>query len=55
MQHIENQNAIPNSQSPRESTRILSRNGRSGTQQYFDNGFGKMKNADFEPLHYADN
>ena len=55
MQITENQNGIPNSQSIRESTRIITRSGRNGNQQYFDNGFGKMKNTDFEPMHYADN
>ena len=55
MQITENPNSIPNSQSIRESTHIISKNGRSGTQQYFDNGFGKVKNIDFEPMHYADN
>lgn len=54
MQITENQNILPNSQPMRESTRILNRNGRSGTQQYFDRGFGKVKNTDFEPLHYSD-
>ena len=55
MQNTENQNGIPNSQSTRESTRIIQKNGRSGIQQYFDNGFGKVKNTDFELMHYADN
>ncbi|WP_458407504.1 hypothetical protein [Anaerotignum sp.] len=55
MQITEKQNGIQNSHSIRESTRIISRNGRSGIQQYFDNGFGKIKNNDFEPMHYADN
>ena len=55
MQITENQNGIPNSQSIRESTRIIQKNGRGGSQQYFDNGFGKVKNNDFEPMHYADN
>ena len=54
--HItENQNAVQNNQSIRESTRIIQKNGRSGIQQFIDNGFGKMKNTDFEPMHYADN
>ena len=55
MQISENQNGITNHQATRESTHIIHRNGRSGTQQYFDRGFGKMKHTDFEPLHYADN
>ena len=55
MQITENQNGISNSQSIRESTKIISKNGRSGVQQYFDNGFGRVKNTDFEPIHYADN
>ena len=38
MQITENQNGIPNSQSIRESTRIIQKNGRGGNQQYFDNG-----------------
>ena len=54
MQVTENRDAQPNAQPIRESTRILSRNGRSGAQQYFDRGFGKVKNTDFEPMHYAD-
>ena len=54
MQVTENQNGITNKQATRESTHIIHRCGRSGTQQYFDNGFGKMKNADYEPLHYFD-
>ena len=55
MQITENTNGITNHQPIRESTHIINRSGRSGTQQYFDRGFGKMKNTDFEPLHYADN
>ena len=55
MQIAEKQYGIPNSQALRESTHILRRSGRSGKQEFFDNGFGKMKNIDFEPLHYADN
>lgn len=51
----ENQNAVQNSQPIRESTRIIQKSGRSGAQQLIDNGFGKMKNTDFEPMHYADN
>lgn len=54
MQIMENRDAIPSLQSMRESTRIISRAGRSGNQQYLDRGFGKMKNTDYEPLHYAD-
>ena len=55
MQTAENQNGIKNIQSIRESTHIQHRFSRSGIQQYIDSGFGKMKNTDFEPLHYADN
>lgn len=55
MRITENQNAVPNSHSIRESTHIIQKNGRSGVQQFIDNGFGKMKNTDFEPMHYADN
>ncbi len=55
MQIAEKQYGIPNNQALRESTHILRRSGRSGKQEFFDNGFGKMKNIDFEPLHYADN
>ncbi len=54
MQITENQNGIPNSQPTRESTHIISRSGRSGIQQYFDNGFGKIRNTDYESLHYQD-
>jgi len=55
MQTRENPNGITNTQPLRESTHILTRAGRSGIQQYIENGFGKMKNTDFEPMHYADN
>lgn len=55
MQITENTNGIHNSHSIRESTRIINRAGRSGKQQYFDTGFGRRKNIDFEPLHYQDN
>ena len=55
MQITENQNGILNRQSIRESTHILRKNSRSGIQEYFDKGFGKIKNTDYEPLHYADN
>lgn len=54
MQITENKNGIPNSQPMRESTHILKRSSRSGTQQYIDRGFGKLQNTDFEPLHYQD-
>ncbi|MBQ7759051.1 hypothetical protein [Anaerotignum sp.] len=54
MQVTENRDAISSTQPIRESTHIISRNGRSGNQQFIDRGFGKMKNTDFEPLHYAD-
>lgn len=54
MQITENRDALPNVQPMRESTHIISRNGRSGAQQFIDNGFGKVKNTDFEPMHYAD-
>lgn len=54
MQITETHDALPSVHPLRESTRILSRNGRSGNQQYIDRGFGKMKNTDFEPLHYQD-
>ena len=52
MQLIENQTGAPSMQPLRESTHILKRGGRNGCQQYFDKGFGKTKNSDFEPLHY---
>ena len=54
MQITEQKNGIPNNQPMRESTRIIKKSGRSGMQQYFDYGFGKLKNTDFEPLHYQD-
>lgn len=54
MQELENKEGILSSQPLRESTRIISRTGRSGNQQYFDRGFGKMKNTDYELLHYQD-
>lgn len=55
MQSTEQKNGISNTESLRESTRILNHNGRSGTQQWIDRGFGKARNTDFEPLHYIDN
>lgn len=55
MQLTEQKNGISNTESLRESTRILRRNGRSGAQQLIDRGFGKARNTDFEPLHYMDN
>ena len=55
MQITEKQNGILNRQSICESTHILRKNSRSGIQEYFDKGFGKIKNTDYEPLHYADN
>ena len=55
MNCIENQNGISNNQSTRENTHIIQKNSRSGIQQYINNGFGKTKNIDFEPIHYADN
>ncbi|MBQ3567445.1 MAG: hypothetical protein IJA25_00755 [Anaerotignum sp.] len=55
MHLTENDNGTKNSQSIHESTHIIHKNSRSGNQQYIDNGFGKIRNHDFEPLHYADN
>lgn len=54
MQVMENKDGILTARLTRESTRIISRSGRSGNQQYLDRGFGKMKNTDYEPLHYSD-
>lgn len=54
MQVMENKDGILSAQPIRESTLIISRSGRSGNQQYLDRGFGKMKNTDYEPLHYSD-
>lgn len=54
MQLTENQSILPNRQPLRESTRIISRSGRSGVQQYLDRGFGKIKNTDYEPIHHQD-
>ena len=54
MQVMENRDGIPSAHPLRESTRIISRSGRSGNQQYLDRGFGKIKNTDYEPLHYQD-
>lgn len=45
---------LPTSQPYRESTRILTRSTRGGLQQFYDRGFGKSRNTDFEPLHYRD-
>lgn len=54
MQRIEQQEGIPTMQAPRESTHLLRRGGRGGYQEYFDRGFGKVQNTDFEPLHRLD-
>lgn len=54
MQITEKKEGIPNSQPMRESTHIIRKYGRSGSQQYLDRGFGKMQNSDFEVLHYQD-
>ena len=54
MQLMEHTTLLPTQQSRRERTHLLYRNGRSGTQQIIQNGFGKTQNADFEPLHYQD-
>lgn len=54
MQITEKKDGIPNHQPLRESTRIIRKCGRSGSQQYLDRGFGKMQNTDFEVLHYQD-
>ena len=54
MQITEQKDGIANTEALRESTRILSRSGRSGAQQFIDRGFGKTRNTDFEPLHYID-
>ncbi len=54
MRTMENQNGAPSMQPLRESTHILRRGGRSGCQQYFDSGLGRVKNVDFEPMHYRD-
>ena len=54
MRLTENINGISSNQSICESTKIIRQNGRSGNQQYLNRGFGKMKNIDFEPLHYQD-
>ena len=43
MNYIENQNGISTSQSTRENTHIIQKNSRSGIQQYFNNGLGKVK------------
>ncbi len=54
MQLTENRDAITTMQPQRESTRILNRSTRGSQQQLWDRGFGKVKNTDFEPLHYRD-
>ena len=54
MRLTENLNGISSNQSIHESTQITLKNGRNGSQQYQNRGFGKMKNVDFEPLHYQD-
>ena len=54
MRLTEQINSLPNNHSICESTHIIYKNGRSGNQQYLDHGFGKIKNTDFEPMHYQD-
>ncbi len=54
MHTIEEHNGILSGKILRESTHFTTRNGRSGTQQYVNRGFGKIKNTDYEPLHYQD-
>ena len=54
MRMMENKDGILSLQPTRESTRRIRRAGRSGAQQYLDRGFGKIKNTDYEPLHYQD-
>lgn len=51
MQRIENFDGSPTLQAPRESTHILRRGGRAGLQEYYERGFGRIQNSDFEPLH----
>lgn len=54
MRKMEQQAGISSMQATRERTRILQRYGRSGCQQYFDRGFGRLPNPDYEPLHGGD-
>ena len=54
MHIVEQNNGLTDMHSQKESTHILQHHGRNGRQQYIDRGFGKMKNTDFEPLHYQD-
>ena len=54
MRLTESINGISTNQSLQESTHMIHRNGRSGIQQYQNRGFGKIKNTDFEPIHYQD-
>ncbi|MBR4015323.1 MAG: hypothetical protein IKI88_03855 [Anaerotignum sp.] len=54
MQITEQSQGIPTTQTLRYSTKIINRSIRGGNQQYWDRGFGKMQNTDFEPLHYRD-
>ena len=52
MQLMDDTTIIPTQQSRRERTQLLYRSGRSGAQQIINNVFGKIRNTDFEPLHY---
>ena len=54
MRLTELESGIPSSEAFRESTRGFIRCTHGGSQQFCDRGFGKMRNTDFEPLHYKD-
>lgn len=54
MRLTELEGGLPFSQSFQDSTHIFIRHTRGANLQYCDNGFGKIRNTDFEPLHYRD-
>ena len=54
MRSKEQTEAITNLQECRDSTRRISFQSHGQPMQAFENGCGRTKNTDFEPLHYLD-
>ena len=54
MRSKEQTEAITNFQECRDSTRRISFQSHGQPMQAFENGCGRTKNTDFEPLHYLD-
>lgn len=54
MRSKEQTEAITNLQECRDSTRRISFQSHGQPMQTFENGCGRTKNTDFEPLHYLD-